>query len=137
MKQSATPERQARRFGAEILVARAVVGLEPRPTAMRGSSASTAAMRFARAASFSRAASPGAASTSRSPRRWGRDVMDLVAAKQGERTLPRDSFLRETSIPGVFSAGDERHGSVKRVASGVGEGDMAIAFVHQFMETGR
>ena len=36
-------------------------------------------------------------------------------------------------MPGVFAAGDVRHGSVKRVASGVGEGSMAIAFVHQFL----
>ena len=36
-------------------------------------------------------------------------------------------------MPGVFAAGDVRHGSVKRVASGVGEGSMAIAFVHQYL----
>ena len=36
-------------------------------------------------------------------------------------------------MPGVFAVGDVRHGSVKRVASGVGEGSMAIAFVHQFL----
>jgi len=67
----------------------------------------------------------------------GRDVMDLVASKQGTWNLPRDPFLLETSIPGVFAAGDVRHGSVKRVASGVGEGSMAIAFVHQFLATVR
>jgi thioredoxin reductase (NADPH) len=63
----------------------------------------------------------------------GRDVMDLVA--QGERTWPaqRDPYLLETSTPGIFAAGDVRHGSVKRVASGVGEGSMAIAFVHQYL----
>ena len=43
----------------------------------------------------------------------------------------RDPYLLETSVPCVFAAGDVRHGSVKRVASGVGEGSMAIAFVHQ------
>jgi thioredoxin reductase (NADPH) len=63
----------------------------------------------------------------------GRDVMDLVAGKKGHWPLKRDPFLLETSAPGVFAAGDVRHGSVKRVASGVGEGSMAIAFVHQFL----
>jgi len=36
-------------------------------------------------------------------------------------------------VPGVFAVGDVRHGSIKRVASGVGEGSMAIAFVHQYL----
>ena len=63
----------------------------------------------------------------------GRDVMDLVARRQGEWTLERDPYLLETSVPGIFAAGDVRHGSVKRVASSVGEGSMAIAFVHQFL----
>lgn len=47
--------------------------------------------------------------------------------------LPRSPYLLETSVPGVFAAGDVRHGSVKRVASGVGEGSMAIAFIHQYL----
>lgn len=38
-----------------------------------------------------------------------------------------------SSVPGIFAAGDVRHGSVKRVASGVGEGSTAIAFVHQYL----
>jgi thioredoxin reductase (NADPH) len=45
-------------------------------------------------------------------------------------TVDRDPFLLETSVPGVFAVGDVRHGSVKRVASGVGEGSIAIQFVH-------
>lgn len=45
----------------------------------------------------------------------------------------RDPFLLETSIPGIFAAGDVRHGSLKRVASSVGEGSMAIAFIHQYL----
>jgi thioredoxin reductase (NADPH) len=45
--------------------------------------------------------------------------------------LPRRPRLLETTIPGVFAAGDVRSGSVKRVASGVGEGALAITFVHQ------
>jgi len=48
-------------------------------------------------------------------------------------TVERDPFLLETSIPGVFSVGDVRHGSVKRVASGVGEGSVAVQFIHQYL----
>ncbi|HEV3080871.1 MAG TPA: FAD-dependent oxidoreductase [Gemmataceae bacterium] len=47
--------------------------------------------------------------------------------------LARDPSLLETSLPGVFAAGDVRRGSVKRVASGVGEGSIAIQFVHQYL----
>jgi thioredoxin reductase (NADPH) len=45
----------------------------------------------------------------------------------------REAFPLETNLPGVFCAGDVRHGSIKRVSSGVGEGSMAIAFVHQYL----
>jgi thioredoxin reductase (NADPH) len=45
----------------------------------------------------------------------------------------REPFLLETSIPGVFVAGDVRHGSVKRVASAVGEGSIAVQFAHQYL----
>ncbi len=45
----------------------------------------------------------------------------------------REPFLLETSVPGVFVAGDLRHGSVKRVASAVGEGSIAVQFVHQYL----
>src|SRR5213596_2991527 len=47
--------------------------------------------------------------------------------------LGLDPGLLETSVPGVFVVGDVRHGSVKRVASGVGEGSIAISFVHQYL----
>ena len=46
---------------------------------------------------------------------------------------PREPFLLETSVPGVFVAGDVRHGSVKRVASAVGEGSIAVQFAHQYL----
>jgi thioredoxin reductase (NADPH) len=49
-------------------------------------------------------------------------------------TLERQPFLLETNIPGIFAAGDVRSGSVKRVASGVGEGSIAIQFVHQYLK---
>jgi thioredoxin reductase (NADPH) len=45
----------------------------------------------------------------------------------------REPFLLETSVPGVFAAGDVRHGSVKRVASAVGEGSIAVQFAHQYL----
>ena len=47
--------------------------------------------------------------------------------------LDRDPFLLETSAPGIFAVGDVRHGSVKRVASGVGEGSVAVQFIHQYL----
>ena len=73
----------------------------------------------------------------------GRDVVDLIHPLDGtpQPGVPddyvwpraRDPYLLETSVPGIFAAGDVRHGSVKRVASGVGEGSMAVAFVHQYL----
>jgi thioredoxin reductase (NADPH) len=57
--------------------------------------------------------------------------------KDGERpaswVLDRDPYYLETSMPGVFAAGDVRHGSVKRCASAVGEGAMAVTFVHRYL----
>jgi thioredoxin reductase (NADPH) len=51
---------------------------------------------------------------------WGRD---------------RDPYLLETSVPGIFASGDVRFSPVKRVAAAVGEGSMAIAFVHQYLRS--
>jgi thioredoxin reductase (NADPH) len=48
-------------------------------------------------------------------------------------TLDRDPGLLETSVPGIFVVGDVRHGSVKRVASGVGEGAVVVQFMHQYL----
>ncbi len=57
--------------------------------------------------------------------------------RNGERpkgwTLDRDPFLLEANVPGIFAVGDVRHGSVKRVASGVGEGSVAVQFIHQYL----
>jgi thioredoxin reductase (NADPH) len=63
----------------------------------------------------------------------GRDVLDIPGALV-DWPLERDPYLLETSVPGVFAAGDVRHGSIKRVASGVGEGSMSIAFIHRHLE---
>ncbi len=71
--------------------------------------------------------------------RWGyvctgRDVVDQLAERRPATwPLARDPYLLETSVPGILAAGDVRHGSIKRVASGVGEGSMAIAVVHQYL----
>ena len=55
-------------------------------------------------------------------------------AKSPYWTAKRQPFLLETSRPGVFAAGDVRSGSVKRVASAVGEGSMSVRFVHEFLK---
>jgi thioredoxin reductase (NADPH) len=57
---------------------------------------------------------------------------DVRAA--GAWPLERDPYLLETSVPGIFACGDVRSGPVKRVAAAVGEGSMAIAFVHQYLQ---
>jgi thioredoxin reductase (NADPH) len=60
---------------------------------------------------------------------------DLVRNGKRPRGWPldRDPYWMETSVPGIFAAGDVRHGSVKRVASGVGEGSIAVQFIHQYL----
>ncbi len=50
-------------------------------------------------------------------------------------TLQRDPFLLETSVPGIFAAGDVREGVVRRVASAVGQGSVAISMVHKYLES--
>ena len=72
-----------------------------------------------------------------------RDAKGFVITGRGVLTdcevsrwpLLRDPFLLETSVPGVFAAGDVRLDSMKRVAAAVGEGAMAVALVHQYLET--
>jgi thioredoxin reductase (NADPH) len=60
---------------------------------------------------------------------------DLIRDGQRPKGWPleRDPFLLEASVPGVFAVGDVRHGSIKRVASGVGEGSVAVQFIHQYL----
>ena len=50
--------------------------------------------------------------------------------------LSRDPFVLETSVPGVFVAGDVRARSIKRVASAVGEGSMAVSLIHEYLASG-
>ena len=64
----------------------------------------------------------------------GRDIF-----REGRRPrswiLDRDPFPMETSVPGIFAAGDVRHQSIKRVASAVGEGAVAVSLVHQYLKS--
>lgn len=61
--------------------------------------------------------------------------MDLMEGGKFPKcwTLERPPFYLETSVPGSFAAGDVRRNSIKRVASAVGEGAMAVAFVHRYL----
>jgi thioredoxin reductase (NADPH) len=61
----------------------------------------------------------------------GTEVTDF-ACWQSDRA----PYLLETNLPGLFCVGDVRHNSIKRVASSVGEGSMAIAFIHQYLNNG-
>jgi thioredoxin reductase (NADPH) len=54
--------------------------------------------------------------------------------RAGRWALQREPYLLETSVPGVFACGDVRLGPVKRVAAAVGEGSMAVAFIHRYLE---
>ncbi len=58
----------------------------------------------------------------------------LSVAQSPHWTAKRQPFLLETSRPGVFAAGDVRAGSIKRVASAVGEGAMTVQFVHEYLK---
>jgi len=49
--------------------------------------------------------------------------------------LDRNPFALETSVPGVFAAGDVREGAIRRVANAVGEGSVAVTFVHRYLDT--
>ena len=64
-------------------------------------------------------------------------VTGTDAMKEGVWTADREPFALETSVPGIFAVGDIRSGSVKRVAAAVGEGGMAIAFVHRYLQLSR
>jgi thioredoxin reductase (NADPH) len=66
--------------------------------------------------------------------RTGTDLLDSGKRPDGW-TLDRDPYVLESSVPGVFVAGDVRATSVKRVASAVGEGAMAVTLVHQYLAT--
>jgi thioredoxin reductase (NADPH) len=64
----------------------------------------------------------------------GRDLMVDGRRPRGW-TADRDPFLFETSVPGIFAAGDARHGSGKRVAAAVGEGSATVSMIHEYLQT--
>jgi thioredoxin reductase (NADPH) len=64
----------------------------------------------------------------------GRDLMTDGQRPAGW-TAARDPYLFETSVPGIFCAGDARHGSGKRVAAAVGEGSATVSMIHQYLQT--
>ena len=60
---------------------------------------------------------------------------DLLRVDSARWPLPRPPLALETSVPGVFAAGDVRLNSMKRVASAVGEGAMSVYLVHRYLAT--
>jgi thioredoxin reductase (NADPH) len=64
----------------------------------------------------------------------GPDLMQNGLKRPRGWTLDRQPFLLETNVPGIFAVGDVRHGSMKRVAAGVGEGSIAVQMVHQYLK---
>jgi thioredoxin reductase (NADPH) len=62
-----------------------------------------------------------------------RELDSSALEEDAWQELGREPYPLETSLPGVFAAGDVRSGSIKRVASAVGEGSMAVRFVHQYL----
>jgi thioredoxin reductase (NADPH) len=75
------------------------------------------------------------ANTAWLPNELERDAQGYIHTGRDLATwnLPRAPFSLETNLPGIFCAGDVRHNSIKRVSSGVGEGSMAISFIHQYL----
>ena len=63
----------------------------------------------------------------------GSDLLQNGLQRPQNWALDRQPFLLETDIPGIFAAGDVRHGSIKRIAAGVGEGSTAIQLIHQYL----
>lgn len=64
----------------------------------------------------------------------GPDLIDGGRERPQGWTLKRQPFLLETNVPGIFAAGDVRHGSMKRVAASVGEGSIAVQLIHQYLK---
>ena len=62
------------------------------------------------------------------------EAQSIVGIGRERSSLDRDPYLLETSVPGIFACGDVRYSPVKRVEAAVGEGSMAIAFVHEYLK---
>jgi thioredoxin reductase (NADPH) len=67
----------------------------------------------------------------------GQDLVQDGRKRPKGWTLDRQPLLLETNVPGIFAAGDVRHGSTKRVATGVGEGSLAVQLIHQYLKSVR
>lgn len=65
----------------------------------------------------------------------GQDLVQDGRKRPKGWTLDRQPLLLETNVPGIFAAGDVRHGSTKRVATGVGEGSLAVQLIHQYLKS--
>lgn len=65
----------------------------------------------------------------------GQDLMGGGRQRPRNWTLERQPMLLETNVPGIFAAGDVRHGSTKRVATGVGEGSLAVQLIYQYLKS--
>lgn len=63
----------------------------------------------------------------------GQDLIQNELQRPQDWSLDRQPFLLETNVPGIFTAGDVRHGSIKRIAAAVGEGSTAIQLIHQYL----
>ncbi|MCP9494495.1 MAG: FAD-dependent oxidoreductase [Pyrinomonadaceae bacterium MAG19_C2-C3] len=63
----------------------------------------------------------------------GRELLRDGRTRPRGWQLEREPYLLETNVPGVFAVGDVRKNSIKRVASGVGEGSIAVSFIHQYL----
>ena len=132
----------------EVLLRTEVVALRRRSGAARGHAARTT--RPARSGSWRRAGCFSASAACRIPSGRRRSASSAtrpaiwsparICCRNGQRPanwpLNRDPYYLETNVPGVFAAGDVRHGSVKRFASAVGEGAMAVTFVHRYLMSG-
>ncbi|MGC2386640.1 MAG: hypothetical protein WA460_06140, partial [Nitrososphaeraceae archaeon] len=63
----------------------------------------------------------------------GQDLIQNELQRPQDWSIDRQPFLLETNVPGIFTAGDVRHGSIKRIAAAVGEGSTAIQLIHQYL----
>ena len=125
------------RYRSEVVAAAATAtsrrSRSPTGTGVDGGGADELAVRLHR-----RLAAHRLARRRRRPRRQGlrRDRPGPAALRRTPRwPLPRAPFALETSVPGVFAAGDVRLDSMKRVASAVGEGAMSVYLVHRYLAT--
>ena len=98
------------------------------PTARRPSRTST------RASSSSARRRARTGSTASSPATSAGFILAGADAQAAGWPLKRDPYLLETTVPGVFVAGDVRARSIKRVASAVGEGSMAVSLIHEYLD---